>query len=607
MKATGKNLKKGFTLVELVIVIAVIAILAAVLIPTFSTVIKNANNSADQQLVSQLNLIGAMHQVDNKNNEFEFADNIRTMLEEEGIKRDSLVTKNKDAIIAYNTQTNKFERYELDDKDLVVSDSAAYYPEEIFKNKIIVSTKGNALAEAIYALHNLPSGATDDYVQKAYIKIPENLQEAVKNALEGAVIIDGGGNAVSIDFSNGEPKVVSATRGTKVIFSEEVTEFNLDEKYMFAKVIIPNNVKSVKGILGAIKFAGNTAVVEGIDAAHICTIAQARYSGWYLVTDASTLKVGDQIIIAYETNVLGASSSTDSTAYRQRVENGIKVTGNKAIILSDSVARITLTKGSDENTWAFSVEDGYLYYSRTSDSDSNYLPTKTFDVVDKTASWTVEIDSETSAATITNIFNTSRKLQYNKASNSLRFAAYTGKQENPAIYKLVGDTTNLGTDEGTNEEKELFTVNFGSASYDKYVNSYTSSFVATVSGYSWNVTGFNNSKANNPWNHIRTGRDEKAVTGRIDTQNPIAAKITKVVVTISATDEGVNSFKLYVADNADFSGAEVVEMGIAIKDVAFIIPASAQGVNLYYRVEIDCNDTVKSNGYVHVDKVSYWG
>ena len=38
--------KKGFTIVELVIVIAVIAILAAVLIPTFSSVIEKANVSS---------------------------------------------------------------------------------------------------------------------------------------------------------------------------------------------------------------------------------------------------------------------------------------------------------------------------------------------------------------------------------------------------------------------------------------------------------------------------------------------------------------------------------------------------------------------------------
>ena len=44
-----KSNKKGFTIVELVIVIAVIAILAGVLIPVFSGVIGNANKSAAMQ------------------------------------------------------------------------------------------------------------------------------------------------------------------------------------------------------------------------------------------------------------------------------------------------------------------------------------------------------------------------------------------------------------------------------------------------------------------------------------------------------------------------------------------------------------------------------
>ncbi len=45
-----KNTKKrGFTIVELVIVIAVIAILAAVLIPTFSNVISKSKESAAMQ------------------------------------------------------------------------------------------------------------------------------------------------------------------------------------------------------------------------------------------------------------------------------------------------------------------------------------------------------------------------------------------------------------------------------------------------------------------------------------------------------------------------------------------------------------------------------
>ena len=47
--------KKGFTIVELVIVIAVIAILAAVLIPTFSGLVKKANLSSDMQAVREMN------------------------------------------------------------------------------------------------------------------------------------------------------------------------------------------------------------------------------------------------------------------------------------------------------------------------------------------------------------------------------------------------------------------------------------------------------------------------------------------------------------------------------------------------------------------------
>ena len=44
-----KNNRKGFTTVELVIVIAVIAILATVLIPTFSSLINKANESSAMQ------------------------------------------------------------------------------------------------------------------------------------------------------------------------------------------------------------------------------------------------------------------------------------------------------------------------------------------------------------------------------------------------------------------------------------------------------------------------------------------------------------------------------------------------------------------------------
>lgn len=47
-----ENKKKGFTIVELVIVIAVIGILSAVLIPTFSSLISNSKETAKQSILN---------------------------------------------------------------------------------------------------------------------------------------------------------------------------------------------------------------------------------------------------------------------------------------------------------------------------------------------------------------------------------------------------------------------------------------------------------------------------------------------------------------------------------------------------------------------------
>lgn len=74
--------KKGFTLVELVVVIAIIAILAAVMIPMFINVQKRANLSADEQTVYEMNLALAMDEATNDVQTDVFA--MRTHMEAEG-------------------------------------------------------------------------------------------------------------------------------------------------------------------------------------------------------------------------------------------------------------------------------------------------------------------------------------------------------------------------------------------------------------------------------------------------------------------------------------------------------------------------------------------
>lgn len=77
-----KNNKKGFTIVELVVVIVVIAILAAVLIPTFVNVIKQANLANDQSLIRNMNTTLATSKI--LQNGFSYAGDAITALNANG-------------------------------------------------------------------------------------------------------------------------------------------------------------------------------------------------------------------------------------------------------------------------------------------------------------------------------------------------------------------------------------------------------------------------------------------------------------------------------------------------------------------------------------------
>ena len=65
--------KKGFTIVELVIVIAVIAILASVMIPTFTGIVDKANKSAAEQAATSL--WKELYATDLSDGKFDYLDN----------------------------------------------------------------------------------------------------------------------------------------------------------------------------------------------------------------------------------------------------------------------------------------------------------------------------------------------------------------------------------------------------------------------------------------------------------------------------------------------------------------------------------------------------
>ena len=116
-----RSTKKGFTIVELVIVIAVIAILAAVLIPTFSSLIKKANLSSDMQAVRTINLALQTHEAEN--GKPANVDQAMLIIEEAGYD-----------VATYHPLTKGYEIYWVDTINRVVlystTDRECVYPDD---------------------------------------------------------------------------------------------------------------------------------------------------------------------------------------------------------------------------------------------------------------------------------------------------------------------------------------------------------------------------------------------------------------------------------------------------------------------------------------------
>lgn len=104
-----KSNNKGFTIVELVIVIAVVAILAAVLIPTFISLVKTAQTSADVSLVKNINLILATDRATEGKNAT-MQDALNDVLDG-GYDVTKLSPTNSDNLILWDQESDNFVLY----------------------------------------------------------------------------------------------------------------------------------------------------------------------------------------------------------------------------------------------------------------------------------------------------------------------------------------------------------------------------------------------------------------------------------------------------------------------------------------------------------------
>ena len=203
MKNTNK---KGFTIVELVIVIAVIAILAAVLIPTFASIVKKANLSNDKSFVRNANIT---LQAEGTVDKFATAGDAIDALNRNGFTG-KFNTYSSNFHYCYSLENNTM--YLLDDNNAVI------YPEE------------NVDKATLWGLYmddftSVTAGVTK-YVAMTNITYSEHYNRAFG---EGTFVIDLNDFFISVEASDAAKANVTAKNG--IVLSGATAGEGVNTKY----------------------------------------------------------------------------------------------------------------------------------------------------------------------------------------------------------------------------------------------------------------------------------------------------------------------------------------------------------------------------------------
>lgn len=178
--------KKGFTVVELVIVIAVIAVLSAVLIPTFSSLTKKANLTADQQAVSQMNKILVMEE--SKGNKPSSLSDVNDILEEYNLVPDGYTPLTKDLSFYWDSKNNCIILWDVKNSEVV-------FPAKDYKDIQALSSDWRVFTSTSYTYigNSLTEGGT--------ITISEEINAVCSNRIASGMLFSGG-KATTLDFQN---------------------------------------------------------------------------------------------------------------------------------------------------------------------------------------------------------------------------------------------------------------------------------------------------------------------------------------------------------------------------------------------------------------------
>lgn len=288
-----RSRKKGFTIVELMIVIVIIGILIAIIVPSVTSAIESANIASDQSDVKNMNTILQVYCVQNGIDTTKLqAPEVRAIVSSEQ-KNYTFVPKSSKGIYWYSVNEGKIVYSTNGDPNNVVLSNVAHAaftpssPEELVEGYLYLNT-GDELDEVFTALRSVINRATYNNVLAAAASVKKftNFQAHIANfdplhtlyISSTSMYKDGFDSINNVVFATGITVIPKAEKLLDLVFSQGVdivlpATVKVVEPYAFISVrsdtrLVVNNssTKVVEGALsGSIKKVANVENISKSD------------------------------------------------------------------------------------------------------------------------------------------------------------------------------------------------------------------------------------------------------------------------------------------------------------------------------------------------------
>lgn len=245
MKASKK---RGFTIIELVIVIAVIAILAAVLIPTFANIIQKANVANDVALARNMNTILIADEATNGRSTDMY--DVLIALEQGGFKLENLNPRADGNVFAWDKANNQIVY--LDKKN---PDKPIFQAKEIGNNKgdlYITTRKAEVFADypgySYYFASDISGNITLDegscldtgeFALNGNVSVKTNKDVEIHGTINGTITVDSANGKIT-NYSVVENVVIKNTAATSYHERGHVAAMKIQNS-LTGKVVLEND------------------------------------------------------------------------------------------------------------------------------------------------------------------------------------------------------------------------------------------------------------------------------------------------------------------------------------------------------------------------------